>query len=117
MMRMRRNFLTSLDKLKVRYNEFMNRVSRWGAVAVAVYFALVGLLFYSATDCYGLFCGAVIIVVILPWSIIFENGIHLQFGGINIESDSMIWFWTAAVLNVLILYFIFAAIQKWMKKY
>ena len=87
MMRMRRNFLTSLDELKVRYNEFMNRVSRWGAVAVAVYFALVGLLFYSATDCYGLFCGAVIIVAILPWSIIFENGIHLQFGILDFSHE------------------------------
>lgn len=95
---------------------YMNKVSSWGVIAVVIYLVVVGTLFYSATDCYGLFCGAVIAVAILPWSIIFEEGIHLQFGSVNIESDSMIWFWIAIVLNVVILYLIFSVLQKWMKR-
>ena len=113
---MRRNCSTCLSRLRMRYNEFMRSTSLWGIIAVVIYLALVGLLFYSTADCYGQFCGAVIVVAILPWSVIFEDGIHLQFGNINIESDSMIWFWTAVVINVIILYFLFSTIQKWAKR-
>src|SRR3989344_3122959 len=110
MMRMRRNFLTSLDKLKVRYNEFMNRVSRWGAVAVAVYLISVVFLFIYATNCTETFCGLLALLAGMPWLL------FLDFLGGDSYNTSLFG-WVAIALNVLILYFIFATIQRWMKKY
>jgi hypothetical protein len=94
----------------------LKRVSTWGAAVVVIYFALIGLLFYLASDCRGMFCEAVVVLGIIPWSIIFEDGISFQFSGTHIEFDNMIWFWAAVTLNVLILYFAFAALQKWLKR-
>lgn len=98
------------------YNVIMLKISPWGAIAVVVYLAFIGWLFYLAADCRGMFCGAVTVIAALPWSMIFEDGIHLQIGSVDIEADNMVWFWTAVVLNVCIIYFLFAALQKrWTK--
>lgn len=94
----------------------VNKISLWGIIAVVMYLVLVGWAFYTAANCSGTFCGAVIIIAVIPWSIIFEDGINLQFLDVKIESDNMLWFWTAVIINILILYFLFSALQKWMQK-
>ena len=94
----------------------MKKISTWGVGAVVIYILLIGWLFYVASGCSGMFCGAVIVLGILPWPIIFEDGINLTMGNFILENDSMIWYWIAVVFNGIIIYFIFSALQKWVSR-
>lgn len=89
----------------------LNKISTWGTVAVVVYLTLIGLLFVSALNCQGMFCGAGIVVAMLPWIVLFENGLQTPL----FELSGMAWFWTTVSINILILYSLFATFQKWIK--
>ncbi|MFZ2719608.1 MAG: hypothetical protein WAZ27_01930 [Minisyncoccia bacterium] len=90
----------------------VNKISTWGMAAIIVYTISVGFLFMYTTNCQGSFCGAGIVLAMLPWAIFFEDGLQTPF----FELDGMAWFWTIVILNALILYFIFAKLQKWMHR-
>lgn len=80
----------------------MNKVSMWGIVAAFVYFCVAGYLYWNAINCHGMFCDVGLGLVVAPWS---------YFLGTDI-----VWFWAAAVINILILYFVFAVLQSWVQK-
>jgi len=83
-----------------------------GAVAVVVYLILIGFLFVSASNCQGMFCAAGIVVAMLPWVVVFENGLQTPF----FELSGMTWFWATVSINILLLYWIFSFIQKRTRK-
>lgn len=94
----------------------MHKISSYGVAVVLIYLAIIAWLFYTAQNCSGMFCGAVIVVGILPWSALFEDGIPLvDFLNAYISADHMIWYWALVILNILILYFLSAALQRWLR--
>lgn len=89
-----------------------NKISWWGAASVFVYLGFVGYLFQYTETCLGMFCDVAIVAAILPWVIFWEDGFQVNLLGVNFNWDGMSWFWALVVVNVLILYFIFAWLQK-----
>lgn len=96
----------------MRYSYMVSKISTWGVLAVGVYLAVVAGLFMVTDGCQGMFCSSGIVVAMLPWIIIWEDGLRTSF----FELDGMLWFWTIVSINILILYFLFAALQKWVGK-
>lgn len=90
----------------------VNNISKWGMAAVITYIISVGVLFTYIANCQGMFCDAGIVLAILPWAIFFEDGLETPF----FEIDGMAWFWSMVMLNIFILYFIFARLQKWIQR-
>lgn len=74
----------------------------WGGVAALVYFIVVSAVYWNAANCHGMFCDVGTGLAVLPWALMWGTGAK--------------WFWIAAVINAVILYLLFAALQKWMQR-
>lgn len=85
------------------------KISRWGTCAAGVYLLIIGILFVYATNCTETFCGLMAVLGGMPWLLILDlvGGDSYNAGFIG---------QIAIVANVIVLYFLFAALQKWLKK-
>lgn len=87
----------------------MSKISKWGASAVVIYALLVALLFWYATSCTETYCGLMALLAGMPWLLLFD-----LFGGDSYASG--VFGWISIILNIVILYFLFAMLQKkWLK--
>ncbi len=84
------------------------RFSKWGVYVAISYIAFVALLLVSVQNCRGDFCSAGILLAVLPWFPFFDE--------VNLPVNGMTLFWMLVVLDILILYFLFAAVERWVKK-
>lgn len=87
----------------------VNKLSTWGIVGVVVYGLLVASLFFYATSCTEAFCGLMALLAGMPWLLLLD-----LVGGDSYASGA--FGWISIILNALILYFLFAALQKWAKR-
>ena len=85
----------------------MKKISVWGAVAVLLYLGFVGFLFMYVSNCEGMFCEAGVLLAVLPWFFLFD------MNSLPVEGYAL--FWILVIVDMLILYFLFAALQKWMQ--
>lgn len=86
-----------------------NKISSWGIGAVSVYVMAVIALFVYATNCTGTLCGLLALMAGMPWlllvDVLGEDSYSAGYLG-----------WCAMALNAIFLYFLFAALQKWLSK-
>lgn len=94
----------------------MKKISTSGLVAVGVYALFSIWIFHEVSICTGMFCEAGIVVTILPWILFFDYGLDKSIFGVKLNISSDFWYWFFVLLNVLILYFLFAFIQRKLKK-
>ncbi len=87
----------------------VNKLSTWGAAAVVIYGLFIGFLFFYATSCTEAFCGLIALLAGMPWLLLLD-----MLGGDSYASG--IFGWVSIILNILILYFLFATLQRWMRK-
>jgi len=87
----------------------MKYISTWGIIAVGIYLVLVISLFTYATSCTETFCGLVALLAGMPWLLLLD-----LVGGDSYNTGLLGWL--AISLNLVILYFIFAALQKRVQK-
>jgi len=85
-----------------------SRFSKWGACVAILYIASTALLLVSVHNCRGDFCSAGILLAVLPWFPLFDE--------VSLPVNGMTLFWILVILDTLILYFLFAAIERWVKK-
>ena len=85
----------------------VNRISVWGIIAALIHLGFVGAVFVYVADCQGMFCEAGILLAVLPWFFLFDE--------VSLPIDGHTLFWFLVALDTLLLYFIFAALQKRMK--
>lgn len=86
----------------------VNKVSTWGVIAALAYLGFVGALFMYVSDCREMFCEAGVLLAILPWFPLFDVA--------SLPVDGYALFWFFVFFDTLLLYFLFAALQKWVKK-
>jgi hypothetical protein len=93
----------------MRYSYMMSKISTWGISAAAVYLLLVAALFLYAKSCTETFCGLVALLAGLPWLPLLDF-----LGGDSYASGA--YSWLSIILNIFVLYFLFATIQRWVKR-
>lgn len=86
-----------------------NYLYRWGVLASGIYLLLTGILFWYSTTCAEPFCGLAALLAAMPWIAILDF--------LNTDIYSL---YTSGVfiiiLNALILYFVFALLQRWVTR-
>lgn len=65
----------------------------------------VAYIFNAVADCMGVFCEAGIVLTVLPWVLISENLFSISF-----RSDALLW--ALIAIDTVLVYFIFAASQR-----
>lgn len=83
--------------------KIMNRISAWGIVVALMYLVFSLAIYLETTNCHGMFCDIGIIIPIIPWSLLLPNFFWL---------GNILWFWVLVIINVFLLYAIFATIEK-----
>ena len=86
----------------------VNKISTWGTIAALIHLGFVVAVFMYVADCQGMFCEAGILLAVLPWFFLFDE--------ISLPIDGHTLLWFLVVLDTVLLYFLFAAIQRWAKK-
>lgn len=87
----------------------MKKISTWGVAAVVVYVLFTTFLFVYSINCTETFCGLVALIAGMPWLWLLDT-----LGGDSYNSG--VFGWASIILNILVLYFIFAALQQWKRK-
>ncbi len=86
----------------------VNKISLWGGIAAVIYLGFVGALFAYVSNCSGMFCEAGILLAVLPWFSLFDAA-SLPVSGHTL-------FWALVILDSLILYLLFAVLERWTKR-
>jgi hypothetical protein len=86
----------------------VNRISTWGLGATALYALFVVYLFSYAESCTETFCGLVALLAGMPWLLLLD-----LLGGDGYASG--IYGWASIILNIIVLYFALASLQRWIK--
>ena len=97
----------------------MNKISTAGIIAVIIYLIFVGALFVYAANCESSFCELTPILATLPWLILsglLDRMGYFGFEWLNNTSEHQVYFWIIVSINTLILYCLFAALQRRLNK-
>lgn len=84
------------------------KLSSWGTIVAGAYIAFLILAFTYAKKCTEAFCEVGAWIAVLPWFPVFEDTFFFNWGWGLILS--------LAFLNTLIIYPIFALLQRWVTR-
>lgn len=96
----------------------MEKISRWGLSAVAVYVVLIGVLFIYVNTCQSSFCEVASVVATLPWiALLGPLQLH-SLEEVVISTSYGYWMFSigSLFLNIIVLYLFFAWLQKVSKR-
>lgn len=85
-----------------------------GALAYTLF---AGAFIFFANTCSSFACSGIVLLLMLPWILfVDEAGFSISLAGINLNVSEATFFWSTVVLNIIVSYLLFAALERWLKK-